>query len=430
MRRIAASLLLCLGLGASHLAGQAEAASDPLSPEPGSELRVWLITADPGDVVWERFGHNALRVLDTSTGRDVAYNWGIFDFDQVDFVPRFLKGQMLYSMATFPAGPMVEAYARTGRKIVMQELALTPAQRLALRDLAERNALPENRDYFYDYFLDNCSTRVRDLLDQVLGGTLAQRFAEASSGTSFRYHIRRLTRTDPLLYTGMDVLLGNPGDRPISVWEEMFLPMTLRDAMRDLTVVDADGIEGPLVITETVVAPGTGPSTPEAPPSWFAVYLFLGLLLGGVLAWSGARGARGARWGRFVLVGAGTLWSLVAGLVGTILVLVLFTDHHFMTWNENLFLLNPLSLALAVLVPLAMRRPRARLAAERLALAVAGIAAVGLLLQSLPTFRQENATFFALVMPVHLGLWWALARGPATYPVRRGPPMHESPPRC
>ena len=413
MHRIAAFLLLCLGMGASQLAGQAEASSDRLPAEPGSELRVWLITAGPGDVVWERFGHNALRVLDTSTGRDVAYNWGIFDFDQVDFVPRFLKGQMLYSMATFRAGPMVEAYARTGREIVMQELALRPAQRLALRDLAERNALPENRDYFYDYFLDNCSTRVRDLLDQVLGGSLSRRFAEAPSGTSFRYHIRRLTRTAPLLYTGMDVLLGIPGDRPISVWEEMFLPMTLRDAVRELTVVDADGVEGPLVVAEAVVAPGTGSSGPETPPSWFAAYLLLGLLLGGVLAWSGGLEARGARWGRYTFVAAGTLWSLVAGLVGTILVLVLFTDHDFMTWNENLFLLNPLSLALTVLVPLAIRRPGARLAAERLAVTVAGVAAVGLLLQALPGFRQENAIFFALVLPVHLGLWWALARRPA-----------------
>ena len=63
--------------------------------EPGSQLRVWLLTTGPGDAVWERFGHNAIRVLDTETGRDAAYNWGVFDFDQVDFVPRFLKGQML-----------------------------------------------------------------------------------------------------------------------------------------------------------------------------------------------------------------------------------------------------------------------------------------------------------------------------------------------
>ena len=83
------------------------------APEPGSRLRVWLLTTGPGDAVWERFGHNALRVLDTETGRDVAYNWGIFDFDQVDFVPRFLKGQMLYMMAPFSTAAMVDSYAHS-----------------------------------------------------------------------------------------------------------------------------------------------------------------------------------------------------------------------------------------------------------------------------------------------------------------------------
>lgn len=99
MHRMATSLLLCLGMGVSHLAGQTDPAPGGLTPVPGSELRVWLVTVGAGEAVWERFGHNALRVLDTSTGEDVSYNWGIFDFNQVDCIPRFLKGQMLYMMA-------------------------------------------------------------------------------------------------------------------------------------------------------------------------------------------------------------------------------------------------------------------------------------------------------------------------------------------
>ncbi|MDX1647259.1 MAG: DUF4105 domain-containing protein, partial [Longimicrobiales bacterium] len=133
--------------------------------EPGSELRVWLVTAGPGDAVWERYGHNAIRILDTGTGRDVSYNWGIFDFQQVDFIPRFLQGRMLYMMAPFSTPAMIDAYARADREVILQELDLTPAEKLELRTLAEINALPENRDYIYQYVLDNCSTRVRDLLD-------------------------------------------------------------------------------------------------------------------------------------------------------------------------------------------------------------------------------------------------------------------------
>ncbi|NJD20389.1 MAG: DUF4105 domain-containing protein, partial [Gemmatimonadetes bacterium] len=171
---LAASLLLAAG----PLAAQPAAPDSAALPEAGSDLRVWLITVGPGAAVWERFGHKAIRVADVVTGRDLAYNWGIFDFDQVGFIPRFLKGQMLYMLAPFRSGPMIEAYAGTGREVVAQELALTPSQRAALQAFADWNALPQNRDYRYDYFRDNCSTRVRDALDQALAGALSRRFLE------------------------------------------------------------------------------------------------------------------------------------------------------------------------------------------------------------------------------------------------------------
>ena len=388
---------------------QAAAPAEP-TPEPGSELRVWLLTAAPGEAVWERFGHNAIRVLDTASGRDVAYNWGIFDFDQVDFVPRFLKGQMLYMMAPFQAGPMVESYARANREIVAQELDLTPSHRLAIRDFAERNALPQNREYFYDYFLDNCSTRIRDLLDLALGGALSDRFGDEPTGTTWRFHTRRLTQIDPFLFTGMDLLLGRPGDEPISTWQEMFLPMTLRDAARVMTIVDDDGVSRPLVKSEEVVAPSSREPEAGAPTSWLPGYLVLGLLLGGLLALSGYRAAAGSRPFLLMFGSIGTVWSLVAGLVGLILVLVLFTDHHFMVWNENLFLLNPLSLALAVMVPFSTARARYRRAAKGLAMTLVGLGLVGLLVQLLPASTHQNELFFALVLPVHLGLALALHR--------------------
>ena len=378
--------------------------------EPGSDLRVWLLTAAPGEAVWERFGHNAIRVLDTKTGRDVAYNWGIFDFDQVDFIPRFLKGQMLYQMAPFPTGAMVQSYARANREVVFQELALTPAQRLALQEYAEWNALPQNRDYYYDYFRDNCSTRVRDLLDRVLDGALSDRFGDAPTGTSYRYHIRRLTRISPMLYTGMDVLLGTPGDRPISVWEEMFLPMTLRDAARELTVADESGAPIPLVMSEDVVSPSGEEIAEPTPPSWLPRYLLLGLILGGLLAWGGNLASRGSRASLYAFGAMGSAWSLLVGSVGTILVLALFTDHVFMAWNQNLLLVNPLSLALVVLVPLSLRREKSRRAASTVALALVVGGALALLLHVVPVGRQQNWIFLALALPIHLGLWLGLTR--------------------
>ena len=377
--------------------------------EPGSQLRVWLLTTGPGDAVWERFGHNAIRVLDTETGRDAAYNWGVFDFDQVDFVPRFLKGQMLYKMVPFSAAAMVDAYESMNREVVMQELALTPGQRLMLLDLAEVNALPENRDYFYDYFLDNCSTRVRDLLDQVLDGALFDQLGARETGTSYRTHTRRLTQIDPIVFTGMDVLLGSPGDRPISLWAEMFVPMTLRDAIREVTITNAEGVEVPLVMDERVVVPSTREAEPLRADSWFWRYLALGGVAGGLLAWIGVRATTGARLFRVLFGTLASAWSLLAGLSGLILVLVLLTDHWSMTFNESLFLLNPVSLPLVALVPLALRGSLASARRARMLGFVAlGVAALGLLFQLLPVTPQETGMLFALLLPIHIGLAMAL----------------------
>lgn len=393
-------------------------APDTGTAEPGSELRVWLVTIGPGTAIWERFGHNALRVLDTRTGYDASYNWGIFDFNQADFVPRFLRGEMLYMMAPFASEPMVEMYRSAGREVMLQELDLTPAQRLELRDFAERNALPGNREYYYDYFLDNCSTRVRDLLDRVLRGALFEQFGSAATGTSYRYHTRRLTQPDPMLFTGMDILLGTPGDRPITRWAEMFIPMTLRDAARDVSVDHGGGVMRPLVISEEIVAESRVASEPEQAPRWWPWYLVLGILLGTAMVWGGRTAAAGGRLARIAFGTAGAVWGLAAGFSGLILVLVLFTDHRFMVWNENLFLLNPVSLVLAVLVPLALGRPSLRPVASSLALVVALLGLAGILAGLAPFAIQQNALETALFLPIHAGLWGGLKA------LAGSPPVH------
>jgi hypothetical protein len=378
--------------------------------ETGSSLRVWLITAGPGDAVWERYGHNAIRVLDTRTGRDVAYNWGIFDFQQADFIPRFLQGRMLYMMAPFQTQAMLDSYERADREIVLQELDLSPAQKFELQTLASLNALPENRDYTYQYFLDNCSTRVRNLLDRVLGGQLEGQFAAMPSGTSYRDQTRRLTQVDPLIYTGMDLLLGSPTDEPISVWGEMFIPMTLRDEVRTVTLLQPDGTVGPLVMNEVVAVESSRLKEPDGAPRWMAIYVLLGLTLGGVITSATLNRIRSTTVLRVAVAITSSVWSLVGGVIGTILLLLLLTDHTFAYQNENIFLFNPLMLLLSALIPLARRGERWRLRARALAMVIAGIAIAGLFWQLMPYSEHDNAIFFALALPAHLGLAYTLSR--------------------
>lgn len=375
---------------------------------PGEDLTVWLVTAGPGDQVWERYGHNAIRVLDRRTGRDVSYNWGIFQFDQVDFIPRFLRGEMLYQVAAFDTDSMLALYERTNREVILQELALTPEQRLRLVQLAEINLRPENRDYIYQYFLDNCSTRVRDILDAVLGGALNLQYSPQPSGASYRDNTQRLTQVDPLIFTGMDLALGAPTDASISVWEEMFIPMTLRDELRTFRVVRPNGGSEPFVRSEQVVVTSTRPADPEAPPGWFGLYAALGGLLALVFASLRTSAVQARTWLRRTITGLAVAWYSLWGTLGAILVALLFTDHTFAFRNENLFLAHPLLWLAALALLLSTRGGKWGDRAGVVALLGAAIGLIGLFAQLLPMLTHANAHFFALILPGHLALAFGL----------------------
>ena len=403
--------------GEARPGGQDQRAENPAPSAPsgprerGDELRIWLVTAGPGDAVWEHYGHNALRVLDTRTGRDVSYNWGFFDFRQEDFIARFLQGRMLYMVASLRTDAMIDQYRETDREVVLQELDLTPAEKVMLRDAAHENALPRNRDFIYQYFLDNCSTRVRDLLDRTLGGALREAFEGRGTGLSYRDHTRRLTQVDPLVHTGADLALGTPADREISAWEELFLPLALRDRLRSV-LITRGGETRPLVLAEEILYRARRPPEPAAPPAWLGRYLAAGLLLGALFAAAGTPWVRASRLLRRGVLALAAGWSLAAGGAGTILVLLLATDHVFSWWNENLFLFNPLPLGLAALLPLSTRSEAWRGRARALAAAVAAVGLAGLLWQLAPASAQPSAMFFALALPPHLAIAWSLRKDP------------------
>ena len=380
--------------------------------EPGSELTISVMTMGPGELVWERFGHNAIRVTDARTGSDVTYNYGMFDFAQEHFILRFIQGRMMYWMEGHPAAAEIRIYRRANRSVWLQELNLTPAQRLALRSFLEDNAREENRFYRYDYYRDNCSTRVRDALDRALAGVIRAATDTAAAGTTYRFHTRRLTENDPLIYAGLETGLAVSTDRPITRWEEMFLPLALREHLRSITVAGPGGVRLPLVRSETTVFESTSPEPPSIPPTWWPYYLVGGLLGGSLLVFWGERleTSAGSRLG-FGILGGG--WSLIAGIAGVILAFLwLFTDHQAAHANHNLFLLSPLSLPLVVSLPRHAARPRriSRLATV-VAVAAGGLALLGLLWKFLPLPQQVNPEIMALALPLQLGIAVAMWRG-------------------
>ena len=377
--------------------------------EPGSELIVYHVIMGPGDAVWERFGHNALWIRDTVARTDIAYNWGVFDFTADDFIPRFLKGSMRYWVEAYPTRPMLDAYVQGNRSIWTQELALTPAEKHALRDFVQWNVREENKYYTYDYYRDNCSTRVRDALDRVLGGRLRAASDTVPTGTTYRWHTRRLTRELPLIYAGIDIMLGQPTDRPISQWEEMFLPMRLQHHLRDFAVLEDDGSLRKLVVGEQQIFAAERAPEPTEPPRSLPAFISIGLAIAGLIVLTARQATRGGRVPTFAAALHAAVWPALFGLAGLLMLATwLFTNHEAAFPNENLLQLSPLALALAVAAPVALRRGRWQRGAVVLATIIAGASVVGLVLQLTPWFDQVNGETIALALPVNLALLWLI----------------------
>jgi hypothetical protein len=401
------------------LAQDSRLAPHPASQEPGSELTIYIMTMGVGAEVWERFGHNAIVVEDRRHGTSSAYNYGMFSFRQENFLLRFIQGRMWYWMAGYPTEDEIPRYMAARRSVWQQELNLTPAQRLAMRDALERNALDENKFYRYDYYLDNCSTRVRDAVDRVLGGAFKSQMQQPASG-SFRFHTQRLNTNDLPLYTGLLLALGHGADRPITRWEEMFLPLKLRDYLNLVTVPDSTGNQVPLVRAQRAIYISDSYPVPDAPPDWTLRYLAAGLLGGGLLWWGGwAAGHSNAA--RRVLHWGGTLWAVATGVAGAILAgLWAFTDHAIAARNENVLQCSLLALALACALPFAgAGNPRLQRVVRLLALLIGGLSLLGLGIKLLPVFNQVNGQVLALFVPINLGLMLGVLA--ATPRVKQGP---------
>jgi hypothetical protein len=369
--------------------------------------RIGLLTMAPGEEYWSRFGHNALLVVEPD-GASTSYNFGYFDFEQQDFMLRFLRGRMLYRLVALPADRDIAQYASEGREVSLQWLALDAAQAGELASYLRWHALPENADYRYDYFFDNCSTRVRDAIDRALGGELLRQTRSRSRGITARDESLRLAQTLPWLMLGIHFGLGPATDRPLSRWGEGFIPERLAEAVREVRLADGR----PLVESEQVLSPHRLRAVPDEPPRTVLPFLLAGLLLAAALAHA-LRQPPGP-WRSSATVGVAGFW-LVGGLLGCgLLALWLLTDHSAAWANSNLLLLPPLMLGLLPATgALRWQGPQPTWIAL-LGLAVLGTAVIGLVHTTLSKDAQANGDWIGLLLPLHAVLastLWHARRG-------------------
>jgi hypothetical protein len=366
-------------------------------PTPVPAPRIGVLTMAPGEIFFERFGHNAIVVAPADGSEPVSYNFGYFDMAEDGFVGNFIKGRMRYMLVALPLADDLEVYRRRGRGVGMQWLDLAPAQAHALAAALAENALPENSRYTYDYYTSNCSTRVRDALDDALGGALREQLVGRSQGHTYRSESVRLAWPAKWMAVGFDLGLGGYADAPLSRWDEAFIPMRLRDALREVRHPDGRA----LVREELEVLPHRVSSPPAERPDTRLGALFAGLALA-VLAMKGARRRK-----RLVAAFALGFWTL-CGLAGATMLFIWFGSAHVAGHaNHNLLLLSPLAFAL---LPGGWALARGREPSTRFDAwlwAVAASAAIAGFLTFLPFLPQRNLDWVLLLLPLHL----ALARG-------------------
>ena len=358
--------------------------------------QIALVTFGPGRIYWERFGHDAIIVHEPAAGESIVYNYGVFDFEQKNFLLNFARGRMQYQLIAEPLDADLSMYASEGRSVTVQVLNLNPAQARWLATFLAWNAQPENARYRYDYFLNNCSTKVRDALNQALGGALARQLRRRLADRTYRFDVVWLISPDFWLAIGMDMALGPKGDRPLNLWQESFVPMALSGALRGVVVRDAHGDVRPLVGDEQVVLPGRLSAAPADPPELGLPFLISGLGLAVLLLWLARRESKLRAASFALLAGA---WWLICGLSGFVLIgLWLLTGHWAAWWNENLLLLDPLCLILPLLWWSAPR------IARYLLTFIAIAALISPVIRMMPGLYQGNLPFIALATPIHLSL--------------------------
>lgn len=286
--------------------------------------QISLLTCSPGEELYARYGHTAIRVLDKVNDMDIVFNYGIFDFNTDHFYWKFVRGETWYELGASPYRYFMYEYDRDNRPVYEQVLDLTAAQKELLWQRLVDNYRPENRKYLYNFVFDNCATRPYHMIAQVLGDTLSSSY-EGYSGQTYRAFIRHYTGSHSWENAGINLLFGPEADKPMSNEERLFLPEELMWFLSEARVADK-----PLVLNGK-----TAPFEISATP-WYATWelglVLYFLLVAAVSYWDRRRHKR-SRWLDITMV---CLYSILLLLVAF---LTFFSCHPLVGFGWRLLIL-------------------------------------------------------------------------------------------
>jgi hypothetical protein len=306
-------------------------------------VTVSLLTCEPGEALYARFGHTAIRVRD-SVGQDVVYNYGLFDFRTENFYWKFLLGQTDYLLGVSPTDYFLKEYQERNTIVWEQVLNLNIFEKKMLIAALNRNYEPENRMYRYNFAFDNCATRPRDKIQEVVDGVLA--LGTAYEHETYRQLINRFLADAPWAELGINLVFGAEADKRVRNSGSDFLPMLLRDNFQRGLLVQPEKQETRKLVSEINMLVFADNSS-RKPVFWLfqpEVIFILWLIPGVALSFFKKSNRRNS------LIFDSVLFT-ITGIAGLLLfLLTFFSEHPLVGSNYNLLWLNPLNLVAAVLI--------------------------------------------------------------------------------
>jgi len=285
--------------------------------------QISVITIAPGDELADSFGHSAFRVRDTFLSIDYVYNYGVYNFNTPNFYAKFAQGKLLYDLGISRFERFLNSYKAQNRTIVEQILHLTTQEKQSFFEFLQHNAKPENKSYLYDFFFDNCATKLRDVSDEILTENIQLGYDFDTSDFTFRNLIHNYLDEQPWGKFGIDLALGSVIDRKATPQEYLFLPDYEYESFKKGSIS-----EKPLVRIERTLFKS---SPVEKSPSYFTplvTFIFVGILVV-LITFRDIKRKQRSKWLDVILF-------LFTGIVGLLVLLLWFaTDHSATQKNYN-----------------------------------------------------------------------------------------------
>lgn len=301
---------------------------------PSESAEISILTTSPGKEIYKIYGHSAIRFQDKKQGKDIVYNYGMFSFEEPNFLLRYLQGQNYYLLGKEPFKRFNKRYIRGGETVSEQTLNLTYDELRILIDALERNALPQNREYLYNVIYDNCATRVYEIVeDNLAGGVIWDTHCPE---VTFREILHSCNSVMPFSQMGIDIVFGPKADDNANCMEQMFIPGNLMIGFANAKKSDGE----PLISHTTTILEGHKIHTKTE--SILFNIIFIALLIFALFV-----RIYKLQWLRGLRI---VVYSIVGLLSLLVCFIAFFSIHPTVLPNPNLIWINPLWLFFAGLM--------------------------------------------------------------------------------